>query len=248
VPLALTELQALEQRRQSIVAEARALASTGNTVAQFQSLLRRATLFVNEATRALPPRPFPAAEEAGTLLANCIRLLEKEREISPRRVTAVTNCHASSRLLADALSSPLTAALIAPPGLVPVAELPDFELLPTPTRRNVELLVRHLQLLQQLETDRGDVRGRVAELEQDLLDWEFQMQEAVGTESAREDPRPVWAVMDTSAGNREINSGGVRGSSVLPRAAGKGTSGLPGKTLPKRSMSRCIGSANAPPK
>lgn len=182
------------------------------------------------------------------MLANCIRLLNLERELSPQRVQAVINCQASSRLLAEALSTPLLARPMAVPGILPVAELPDFELPPTPTRRNVALLARHLQLLQQLGVQRRDVQGRLAELEQDLLHWEFQMQEAVGTESAREDPRSVWAVMDTSAGNRDINSGGVRGSSVLPRAAGMGIGGLPGKTLPKRSMSRCIGSANAPPK
>lgn len=191
VPPTLTALQALDQRRQAIVAEATNLANTGNAVSQFQTLLRRATLFVNEATQAVPPRPFPAAAEALTLLQSCVQLLDLERELSPRRVTAVTNCQASSRLLAQALGISLSVGRITPPGAAPAADIPEFELPDSPTRRNAALLLRRLQLLEQLGSDRGDVRGELNALAEDLEGWVDQINDALGVETARPSPRPA---------------------------------------------------------
>ena len=97
----------LEDRRQTLVRRLRSASQTGTTVAAFQALERATTTFLGAINEQYTRSPFPDAPEGLALLRSCIGILRTERELTQRRVQAIGNCRASSRVLAEALTSPL---------------------------------------------------------------------------------------------------------------------------------------------
>ena len=173
----------LENRRQTLVRRLQAGAEQGTGVAAFQALERAAAEFLRDTNEQYTRTPFPDAQEALTLVRSCIELLEAERELTQRRVQAIRNCRNSARLLAEALTSPLTPAIEPEPPAAPVERLELPEQFST---RSVSRLSRHLALLARLDPE--TVQDEIARIEQVVSQWHEAALDALAAEEDKESP------------------------------------------------------------
>lgn len=193
-------VESLERRRQTLVSRLLVASEGATRVDPFQVLERVTIEFLADVRTLYPTEQYPAADEAVSLLGNCIRIFEGERELTQRRVAALRNCQSSARLVAESLTQPLRvpeepvpvpARRRSRPAAAPVAEepashVPTITLPETWTSRSAPRLIRHLEELAKLDPEL--VMPEVERLKEAAENWRVAAEDAQEEEEGKDSP------------------------------------------------------------
>ena len=175
----------LEGQRTALVAAAAEMERTGQSAGEFQDLLDRAMAF-DELVRPLyRVHPFPGLREALALLGGCVPTLQGER-LPARQATRRAACQRAAGFLAQEISTPLGPPERVAPRATPV---PTLRLEAAATRRGVERVRDHLQVLQDLGIRTRGVGEEVERVATGLEAWDQVATTEVAVELAKPRPR-----------------------------------------------------------